>query len=83
MPVENAVGNYQVDNFFSMMVKPSLLGSSYNLDRLKHLYLVPWDVNKTRQLPEAFGGRLLEVITLSESRDQDDKDQSRRTKDIF
>ena len=83
MPVENAVGYDQVDNFFSMMVKPSLLGSSYNLDRLKHLYLVSWDVNKTRHLPEAFGGRLLEVITLSESRDQDDKDQSRRTKNIF
>jgi hypothetical protein len=34
--VENAVGNYQLDDFLLVMAKPSLLGPSFNLDRLKH-----------------------------------------------
>jgi hypothetical protein len=83
MPVENAVGNCQVDDFPFVMAKPLLLGPSSNLDDLKHCYLISWDVNKARQLPKAFDGRLLEVIILSESPDQDDKDQSHRNKDSF
>jgi hypothetical protein len=80
MLVENAVGKYQLVDFLLVMAKPSLLGPSFHLDRLKHRYLIPKDVNKTKQLPEAFGRRLFEVIHLSESQDQDDKNRSRRTK---
>ena len=81
MLVENAVGNYQLDDFLLVMAKPSLLGPSFNLDRLKHRQLIPLDVNIAKRLLEAFGRRLLEVISLPESQDQDNKNRSHRTGD--
>jgi hypothetical protein len=82
MLAENAVGNYQLDDFLLVMAKPSLLGPSFNLDCLKHRYLIiARDVNKAKQFPEAFGRRLLEVVSLSESLDQDNKSRTRRTQD--
>ena len=80
MAVEIVLGNYQVDDSLSMMAMPSLLGSNSKLDRQKHRYLIFADVNKTKPLPEVFGGCLLEVIIHSESQDQNDKGQSRRTR---
>jgi hypothetical protein len=41
VPVENAVGNCQLDDFLLLIAKSSLLGPSLNLDRLKHRYLIP------------------------------------------
>jgi hypothetical protein len=64
MLVENAVRNDQLNDFFLLVAKAPLLGPSFNLDRLKHRYLIPGDINKARQLLEAFGKRLLEVINL-------------------
>jgi hypothetical protein len=40
VPVENAVGNYQLDDFLLLIAKPWLLGPSLNLDELKHGYLI-------------------------------------------
>jgi hypothetical protein len=80
MRVENTVGNYQLDDFLLVMAKPSLLGPSFNFDRLQHRYLIiPRNVNKAKQLPEAFGRHLLEVMTLSESQGEDTKNRPRGT----
>jgi hypothetical protein len=41
VPVENAVGNYQLDDFLLLIAEPWLLGTSLNLDYLKHDYIIP------------------------------------------
>jgi hypothetical protein len=41
VPVENAVGNYQLDDCLLLIAKPWLLEPSLNLDYLKHGYLIP------------------------------------------
>jgi hypothetical protein len=40
VPVENAVGNYQLDDFLLLIAEPWPPGTSLNLDYLKHDCLI-------------------------------------------
>jgi hypothetical protein len=65
MLVENAVGLCKLVDFLLVMATHPLFVPSFNLDRLKHRYLIPRDVNKAKQFLEIFGRRLMEVMQKS------------------